>query len=288
MLTKLTIAPVPQDSDIAATLLAQYAPQGWEEQPIPGHPQEAVRICVYFENPNSAVSLASRLDAALNDGPEKVDVVMEEVPEQDWNAAWKDFFVPVRAGEMFTVLPPWMANQKCDTRQSIVIEPKMAFGTGHHETTALCLEVLSELVVSGRLKPGQNFLDLGTGSGILGIGLTLCGLTGVGLDIDHQATVCALENARINGCSQGYEAATGGIETLVPGKQFDCVVANILSGPLISLSPLIKQRMADGGCLVLSGILVEQAESVSKAYQRLGMPAPRKTERGEWVVLAWI
>ncbi len=280
MLTKLTVSPVPQDSDAAAILLAQYAPQGWEEQPLP---DGTVRICVYFENPDSAVSLASRLDAAL----EGAAVSMEEVPEQDWNAAWKEFFTPVRAGDMFTVLPPWLAHEPRNTRHAIVIEPKMAFGTGHHATTALCLEVLSGLIDAGRLLPGQTFLDLGTGSGILGIGLSLCGLTGIGLDIDHQATVCAVENARTNGCSKGFTAATGGIETLASDRRFDCVVANILSGPLISLAPLIAGRMAPGACLVLSGILVEQAPNVSSAYQRLGLPAPRQTERGEWTVLAW-
>jgi ribosomal protein L11 methyltransferase len=284
MLTKLTIHPVPRNSDEAATLLTRYAPQGWEEQPIADAEDGAVRICVYFENPNAAVSLASRLDAALDDA--RVD--MEEVPEQDWNAGWREFFTPVKCGELFTVVPPWMAEVKLTTQHSIVIEPKMAFGTGHHATTALCLEVLSELLKNGRLQPGQTFLDLGTGSGVLGIGLTLCGLTGLGLDIDHQATVCAVENARNNKCSSKFEAATGGIETLTPDKRFDCVVANILSGPLISLSPLIVQRVTEGGCLVLSGILVEQADNVSRAYQRLGLPAPRKTKRDEWVVLAWI
>jgi len=163
----------------------------------------------------------------------------------------------------------------------------MAFGTGHHPTTALCLTCIADLNRAGAIEPGMEFLDLGTGSGILGIGMAKLGLTGLGLDIDPQAIVCAEENAGINNVADQFKVAVGGINSLPQDKRFQVLVANILSKPLIFMAPDILRHIAPGGCLALSGILVEQAPDVIRAYVRLGLPEPVLRESGEWCGLLW-
>jgi ribosomal protein L11 methyltransferase len=133
----------------------------------------------------------------------------------------------------------------------------------------------------------MEFLDLGTGSGILGIGLAKLGLHGQGLDIDPQAIACARENAEINNVAEAFSVAVGGITTLPEDKRFQVIVANILSKPLIFMAKDILSHLAPGGCLALSGILVEQAQDVIRAYKRLGLPDPVQRDEGEWCGLLW-
>ena len=169
-------------------------------------------------------------------------------------------------------------------RKPIIIEPKSAFGTGHHNTTVLCLEAITELLASGRLKAGQRFFDVGTGSGILGIACCLNGLAGLGSDIDPVAVDNALENVVINKVADDFRIVPGSAEA-GEGEQFDLVVANILAGPLRELAPALIARMKPGACLVLSGLLDVQADAVEAAYAELGKA--RRVQSGDWVALVW-
>lgn len=155
-------------------------------------------------------------------------------------------------------------------RTPVLIEPKSAFGTGHHATTALCLGVVSDLLDQGRIASGQTFLDLGTGSGVLGIACCKSGLSGLGLDIDPLAVDNALENRELNQV-RGFDAALGGIEAAV-GHSFDLVLANILARPLMELAPAVAAARKPHGCLVLSGLLEIQADGVEAAYKAQGLP----------------
>ena len=169
----------------------------------------------------------------------------------------------------------------------ILIEPKSAFGTGHHATTALCLRVVSDLLEAGRLQQGQHFLDLGTGSGVLGIGCCKFGLTGEGLDIDPLAVDNAVENRALNAIApENFTVAEGSIDA-VTGKQFDLVLANILARPLTEMAADIVRACRPGGCLVLSGLLEIQADGVTAAYKAQGLPEPRRIIDGEWAALVW-
>ena len=168
----------------------------------------------------------------------------------------------------------------------IVIEPKMAFGTGHHPTTSLCLETIGKIVKTGTIKAGQDFLDLGTGSGILAIGLCKLGLTGTALDIDPLAIDCAIENIDANGVTGKVDLAVGSIDCLDNSLKFKLIVANILSGPLIEMAVDITSHIKPGGSLILSGILVEkQADAVARAYEKLGIGTAQHFASGEWVCL---
>jgi len=164
----------------------------------------------------------------------------------------------------------------------------MAFGTGHHPTTALCLETIGKLAQKGVIEAGESFLDLGTGSGILGIGLCMLGLKGSGLDIDPQAIVCAAENVENNNVSDGIELAVGSIDSLAADLKYDLVVANILSGPLIEMAVDITSHVKPGGSLILSGILAgPQADAVVEAYERRGIGSPERFVDGEWECIVW-
>jgi len=266
-------------ADEAGVFIASKVPHGWEETPR----GDSRHFTLYLEDHPLGMEMVREFQARFPDG----DVRHGEQAAENWAMAWKDFFSPVNCGETFTVVPPWLEDQ-CGTGTCITIEPKMAFGTGHHATTSLCLQTIGDLVKKGRIKTGDVFLDLGTGSGILGIGLCKLGLTGIGIDIDPQAVVCARENVEANHVADGMELAVGTVESLDPEVRFDIVVANILSGPLIEIARPLTERVRPGGCLVLSGILVEkQADAVAEAYARLGIGDPERHVEGEWICLIW-
>ena len=211
---------------------------------------------------------------------------LEALEAQDWLSAWRQFFTPVCCGSRFVVLPPWLAESPdFPGRTPVLIEPKSAFGTGHHATTALCLGVVSDLLDQGRIASGQTFLDLGTGSGVLGIACCKSGLSGLGLDIDPLAVDNALENRELNQV-RGFDAALGGIEAAV-GRSFDLVLANILARPLMELAPAVGAARKPHGCLVLSGLLEIQADGVEAAYKAQGLPTARRVIEGEWCALVW-
>jgi ribosomal protein L11 methyltransferase len=271
--------PVDPVREELTAWLAPRLPQGWEEVDTP----EGAVFRIHVEDNPVGRDLADALAAAWP----HLTVRRDSVASEDWGAAWMAFFTPIAVGEVFEVLPPWLAHEGDAGRTPIVIEPKMAFGTGHHPTTALCLECFGELSASGRIRPGMRFLDLGTGSGILGIGLCRLGLTGVGLDIDPQAVFCAGENARANNVEAAMRTAVGSLDVLGPGERFQVVAANILAQPLTAMARRLVKHLAPDGVLILSGILAEQAEGVAAAYRLTGLPEPGIRFSGEWAVLSW-
>jgi ribosomal protein L11 methyltransferase len=272
---RLDFVAEDEDADIITGILVRLVSYGWEENSLP---TGETRFTVHCEN----VEVVDELCAAAAAFAPQVPITRTIVPHQDWQAAWRDFFTPVECGK-FVVLPPWLLKDAPAHLTPIVIEPKCAFGTGHHNTTVLCLTALSELIDAGRLKAGMRFFDLGTGTGILGIGCALSGLTGVGSDIDPLAVDNASENVRINDVSN-FEIRSGSVEA-AGDEMFDVVVANILAGPLRELAPGIMGRMKDGAVLVLSGILTVQADAVAEAYSALG--EPKRFTSGDWTALVW-
>lgn len=272
---------LPEDqTDACQAFLAENVPHGWqEEQPSPG----LVTYCLFVEDTAAGRDLAQTVAARWP----QAEVRTEEREEEDWGRAWMEFFVPLECGQRFEILPPWLANEAKAGLTPVIIEPKMAFGTGHHPTTALCLEGLAEILGNGAGWEGKHFLDLGTGSGILAIALCKLGMTGLGLDIDPLAVDCARENAERNGVLDHLALAVGSIEAAAQNPPFDLIVANILSGPLIGMAPAIVSRLAPGGALVLSGILDEQAQAVAAAYEAQGLGQARFSRSGEWAALLY-
>lgn len=267
--------------DSVTGILVRNISYGWEEESL-----ATGETCFRIHCDNAEI--AERLDAELRARAPFVRVERATVPRQDWTAAWRDFFTPIKAGT-FLVLPPWLvASTPAEGRKPIVIEPKSAFGTGHHNTTVLCLEAIAALADPGKttepLRQGMRFFDIGTGTGILGIACSLLGLSGVGSDIDPVAVENAGENTLINKVDQAFAVLPGSAEA-AGEETFDVVLANILAGPLKELAPAIMARVKPGGRLVLSGLLDIQADAVEAAYAPLG-PAKRLVS-GDWVALVW-
>ena len=200
------------------------------------------------------------------------------IPEKDWNETWKKGFQPVDAGKRFTILPPWEKNKK--DRINLVIDPGMAFGTGHHETTRSCL-VLMEKYASKTVK--ENFLDLGTGTGILAIAARKLGYRQVvGIDTDILAVDAARGNVIVNDVPdiEIREERLAGLR-----EAFDVIAANLISGALVQLALVLFQHLNPGGIVILSGILIGQEGEVIVAMEQTGLCLRETYRDGKWVSL---
>ena len=212
--------------------------------------------------------------AGLEDVPRFTE---EEVAEQNWVQLTQSQFDPIRVSEKLWIVPSWHVAPDPEAIV-LVLDPGMAFGTGSHPTTRLCLEWLERTVT-----PGISILDYGCGSGILAIAAAKLGAGDVlGVDIDLQAVTAAHSNAETNGVSARFDDSTKEIQ-----GQFDIVVANILSNPLKALAPAICGHVRAGGRLALSGILAEQTEDLIAAYSPY-ISLCVADQRDGWVCLSGI
>jgi ribosomal protein L11 methyltransferase len=183
----------------------------------------------------------------------------EVIEDQDWERSWMDNFQPMRFGRRLWIVPSWHVAPEPGA-VNLLLDPGLAFGTGTHPTTALCLEWLD-----GQQLQDTQVLDFGCGSGILAIAALLLGARqAVGTDIDVQALEASRDNAQRNGIAD--ERFPVYLPADLPVQQADVLVANILAGPLVSLAPQLSGLVRPGGLLALSGILAEQGEDVAAAY----------------------
>ena len=264
--------------DEVTLLLAEHCPYGWQE--AEGEAGDDRTIILYFENPVDADNVLSVVTARWP----AIRPVTDSLKNEQWASAWKRFFTPIQVADRFRVLPPWALDDS-DDLEPLVINPQMAFGTGHHATTSLCLHAIVTLFESGRLKPGDRFLDAGTGSGILAIACAKLGLTGFGFDLDPLTLENIQENRALNRIDQAFTAFVGSIDTVDKNQRFDLILANILAPPLIALAPELVGRIHPGGILILSGLLETQIPAVAAAYRDQGKRDPHVTLDGEWACL---
>lgn len=205
--------------------------------------------------------------------PEPVET--REVADRDWVGASQAQFEPVPIGTRLLVAPSWHAQDPEDARVRIVLDPGLAFGTGSHPTTRMCLQWLCE-----ELRPGQSVIDYGCGSGILAIAAARLGAGSVtGVDIDPQALASAAANAAVNGVRIELRGSSD-----TPPAPADVVLANILANPLKVLAALLCSLVRPGGQLVLAGLLDRQADEVSAAYPDFDLHAWASVEG--WTCLA--
>ncbi len=198
------------------------------------------------------------------------------IQEQDWNESWKKGFTRLDVGKHFTILPPW--EKPVQGRVNLVVDPGMAFGTGHHETTRSCL-VLMEKYADTCAK--ERFLDLGTGTGLLAIAASKLGYRQViAVDTDPLSIEAVQKNRELNHAAN-IEFFEGSIAD-VDGK-FDIIAANIISGVLVRLAPDIASCLSPTGKAILSGILAEQADEVIAACEQSGMTVRELFPDGKWV-----
>ncbi len=219
---------------------------------------------------------------ALNPGVELGSLAFEtnQVDEQDWAECWKKFYKPFRAGETLVVKPTWETYTAQPQDKIIEIDPGMAFGTGTHETTGLCLSLLETYVV-----PGMHVMDVGTGSGILSIGAALLHADQVlAIDIDPVAVKVAKENVAHNKLDHIICVMEGDLVKDVP-ETFDLCVANILADVICYLSVPLKAKIRPSGIFICSGIIKDREQDVLDALAASGYTTVEKQYRGEWVAI---
>jgi ribosomal protein L11 methyltransferase len=208
---------------------------------------------------------------------------MVTVPEQDWGRNWKRFFKPLRVTTGVVVKPPWSSFRPKKKEISIVINPGMAFGTGTHATTKLCIRALKK----GLKKNGLSVLDMGTGSGILSILAARMGAGKVlGVDTDEVAVEVARENVRQNRVSDLVQIRKGSIGHI--RRQFDVVVANLDLRGLRRMRQPFLRHLTRRGLLVLSGLLEGEGDRLRQYYMETGLLRwAQSTREGEWVCLTF-
>ncbi|MBY8610213.1 50S ribosomal protein L11 methyltransferase [Burkholderia arboris] len=253
-----------------------------DEQPLFGEPglvpdrtawQHSRVVALLSADHEPAVLLAAAAnEIGIADTPK---FVVREVEEQDWVRLTQSQFEPIPIGERIWVVPSWHDAPDPDALV-LELDPGLAFGTGSHPTTRLCMEWLEQSV-----KPGQSVLDYGCGSGILAILAKKCGANPViGIDIDPQAVESARQNSERNRAEVTY-----GLPDACPDGEFDIVVANILSNPLKLMASMLASKVKPGGRIALSGVLARQADEVAAVYARYVDISVWREHEG-WVCLA--
>ena len=229
------------------------------------------------DNPAEAVAFLTERYAAAGIGNS-----IETAPcvQEDWINNWKKYFHPIKVGKKLLIRPDWEQTENPEGRVVLDLEPGIAFGTGTHETTRLCMEFLEEYV-----KPGSTMLDVGCGSGILSVaGLLLGAKSAVGVDIDPLAVKTAGQNAERNHVEGRFTGICGSLTEQVQGT-FDVVAANIVADVVIELTQSIGQYLAPGAVYLMSGIIDEREQDVLDALKGKFDVIARREEKG-WVALA--
>ena len=211
----------------------------------------------------------------------KMEIETGGIDDENWAEFWKKDYKPFRLGKNMVVKPGWEHYEAKEGDKVLEIDPGMAFGTGTHETTALCVELIEEY-----MQPGATVIDIGTGSGILAIAAIECGASeALATDIDHLAVKVAAENVVRNGCAGKIEVRQGDLLEVVDRKA-DVVVANIIADVICALCGPAKTCIAEGGLFICSGIANEREEKVLKALAEAGYVEPDIRRKGEWVAMA--
>jgi ribosomal protein L11 methyltransferase len=258
-------------------LLDRGAP-GLQSEDVDG----GVRITAHFAGPPPLAALDVFVDALkeLFPGTPRPAVAVEPLADQAWAENWKAHFPPLEVGERLFIHPPWI-EPPAHGRIGIVLDPGMAFGTGHHASTRGCLVLLERAL---RSHPHARVLDLGTGSGILAIAAAKLGAADVwAVDTDPDARAIAAQNARANRVGGRIRIAAA-LDAAPRG--FDIVVANLLAGTLIDLAVPIAAQLRRGGTAIGAGVLVEEAPTVRRAWRAAALADAGELADGGWVALA--
>jgi ribosomal protein L11 methyltransferase len=215
----------------------------------------------------------------------------KQIADQNWMEAWKQHYKPILIGERLVIVPAWMDSPD-PNRIPIKIDPGMAFGTGTHPTTQLCLELMEKAMVDVGLSNNEfRVIDVGCGSGILSIAaLKLGAASALGVDIDAGSIINARENANSNQIGEELILEVGSVQEILAGKfafrQASMVLANILAPVIVRLFDAgLAELVAENGAIILSGILQEQEQNVVEAAQAKGLRVEERKQMGDWVAL---
>jgi ribosomal protein L11 methyltransferase len=290
-------------AEAVAEVLARYLPDGVaiESTAVMAGPEDEngqavgpLRVCGYIPVDDHLEETRQRIEQGLwylgriSPLPNPEFTMIHEI---NWMEAWKQHYHPIPVGKRLIILPAWLKPPK-GRRIPIRIDPGMAFGTGTHPTTQLCLALAEELFISVEGIHGLKVIDIGCGSGILSIAaLKLGAEMALGVDIDPEAVNASRENAELNGISTQFKLGIGSVSEVRSGKfglnQAQLVFANILTPVLVRLlSEGLGELVTQDGCLILSGILAEQSPQVETALEAQALRLVEKRQMGDWVALA--
>ena len=245
------------------------------EQELLDKPRDTVIIHMYLEPSAQPAETLALIEARMEGAGIPYTVELEKVEQEDWQNGWRKYYHPMEIGRHLAVVPSW---QEYETdRVKLILDPGLAFGTGGHETTSLCLEALDQLV-----RGGERVLDIGTGSGILAsAALKLGAARAEGVDIDPVAVRTAGENAALNGVADRLTVLVGDLSDKASG-QYQIITANIVANAIMALAPAVPGLMAEGGVFIASGIIDTRKEEVIAALQAAGLKVQEVKEKRGW------
>jgi ribosomal protein L11 methyltransferase len=255
-----------------------------------GMPFGPVRVFVYLTIDSQIEEKRRKLEEALwylNAIRKLPEAVFRDVADENWMAAWKDHYHPIPIGKRLLVLPAWIKQQDM-SRVAVKIDPSMAFGTGTHPSTQLCLELVEDYT-----RAGEPVIDIGCGSGILSIAAVKLGASwALAVDIDAESIKATHENSTANEVLAQIETAIGSISEIKNGQfsitEAPVVLANILAPVLIHLFDAgMADLISPGGVIILAGILAEQSESVKASASEHGLKFVELRQSGDWVALVF-
>ena len=266
--------PLPK-AEIVSSQLFDLGCSGVQEEDL--DEGAGVRLIAYFEAKKDRKSLENQIvDVFVSSGIVS-ECQIENIPDTDWTTSWRSFFKPVFPTSRMAICPPWDIVPDPPGGFVITIDPQMAFGTGHHETTRLALLGLEKVI-----NPGDQVLDVGTGSGILSIAAAKMGAAQVtGIDLEEPAIENAQLNCVANGVMDRIVLAQDSVERV--SGVFDVVVANIISSILLPMVPALSKRMQTDGQIVLGGILDREHGALCKAIEKSGLIVDEMLNDGEWL-----
>ncbi|WP_020587931.1 50S ribosomal protein L11 methyltransferase [Desulfobacter curvatus] len=247
-------------------------------------PPEHNSIIGYLPDTDDSDIIISKIKerlAKLSEMAVQVDVLSEIVDEKDWAHAWKEYFNVTRITDKIVVKPEWKEYTPVPGEIVIHIDPGMAFGTGTHPTTSMCLALLEEYV-----RPGKTLLDVGCGSGILMIGAAKMGAgTMTGIDVDPVAVDITRQNLEKNAIAPDHFTLGAATLEKTPEIQYDLICANIIAQVIAAIMPDIAARLAPDGNAILSGIIEERVPDIYTALERQNLECVKKITQEEWVAL---
>ncbi len=239
-------------------------------------PRDVVIIHIYLEPGTQPAETLAAIDARMDAAGIPYTVETAGVEQEDWQNGWRKYYHPLEIGRRLAVVPSW---QEYDTdRVKLMLDPGLAFGTGGHETTSLCLEALDKLVAGG-----ERVLDIGTGSGILAIAaLKLGAAAAEGVDIVPVVVPSAHGQVALNARDGLCTGLAGAASDQASGK-YNIVTANIVANAIISLAPVVPGLLAEGGHFIASGIIDTRADEVEAALTAAGLQVEARREKRGWV-----
>ena len=260
---------------------ADFNPDEGEVAPVP----ETFSVRTYIPKDDSTDERRANIEIGVKliNHLHPIEPLKEtEIKDEDWETNWKQYFHPIRVGRKLVICPTWQEHASLRDDVIIFLDPGMAFGTGHHPTTRMCMELLEDTIVGG-----EKIIDLGCGSGILSVtAVKLGALSSIGFEIESNASKVAKENCVLNGVDESVEVFNSTLPDYRYSEgDFDLALANISAKVIIELADHLTKGLRSGGKLILSGVLENALEDVRDVFEPLGVVFEKVMTDSDWTAV---